>query len=77
MQSDVPSAFRSIFDRFLALGMCKILKTCGPDLSFMKSLTPFSGFGGSLGAIAGSTVGGAVGGPVGAQIGSQVGGEIG
>ena len=57
--------------------MCKILKTCGPDLSFMKSLTPFSGFGGSLGAIAGSAVGGAVGGPVGAQIGGQVGGEVG
>ena len=23
--------------------MCKILKTCGPDLSFAKSLSPLSG----------------------------------
>ena len=56
--------------------MCKILKTCGPDLSFMKSLTPFSGFGG-IGAAAGGALGGAVGGPVGAQVGSQVGEQIG
>ena len=56
--------------------MCKILKTCGVNLSFARSLTPFGG-GGSIGAIAGGLVGGAVGGPVGAQIGSQVGGEIG
>ena len=52
--------------------MCKILKTCGVNLSFARSLTPFGG-GGSIGAIAG----GLVGGPVGAQIGSQVGGEVG
>ena len=56
--------------------MCKILKTCGVNLSFARSLTPFGG-GGSIGAIAGGLVGGAVGGPVGAQIGSQVGGEVG
>ena len=55
--------------------MCKVLKTCATNLSFMKSLTPFSGL--SVGALAGSAVGGAVGGPVGAQIGGQVGGQIG
>ena len=60
--------------------MCKILKTCGPDLSFMKSLTPFSGFGGigaAAGGALGASVGGAVGGPVGSQIGSQVGQQVG
>ena len=57
--------------------MCKILKTCGPDLSFMKSLTPFSGFGGALGGALGASLGGAVGGPVGASIGSQVGEQVG
>ena len=46
--------------------MCKILKTCGVNLSFARSLTPFGG-GGSIGAIAGGLVGGAVGGPVGAN----------
>ena len=42
----------------------KILKTCGVNLSFARSLTPFGG-GGSIGAIAGGLVGGAVEGPVG------------
>ena len=43
--------------------MCKILKTCGANLSFAKSLSPLGGL--SVGGV----IGGAVGGPVGGVIG--------